>query len=189
MSIDFESYANTSQLIYGYPIDGPYDFELWYDTNEKKYSFSVETLIEFNNTEAAPRKFIRNILKEFAIWMVENDHDVTYRLSYWDVFSKGITIDAKYDSIEQAYAAFKVLALGFLRGIGPKFTENEGKLQNKVEFGFDEEAKVWVAIGKDPEFAIENESIVSLAERVEKIIPEMKEINLKTLETEDKDDL
>lgn len=176
MDNDFER----MQLVYGYPVDGPYDFELWYDNVEKKYSFSIETLIEFNDEDAAPKNFVRNILKEFALWMLENNHDLTYGVSYWDVFNHGITIDGKYDTVEQAYAAFKVLALGFSHGLGVK-TEPKEELQNKVEFGWDDEAKVWVAIGKEPEFALENDSIVTLAERVEKIIPEMKEINFEAI--------
>lgn len=172
MANDFEK----KKLVYGYPVDGPYDFELWYDNVEKKYSFSIETLIEFNDEDAGPKNFVRNILKEFALWMLENNHDLTYRLSYWDVFNHGLTIDGKYDTVEQAYATFKVLALGFSHGLGVK-TEPKDELQNKVEFGWDDEAKVWVAIGRDPEFELENDSIVTLAERVEKIIPEMKEIN------------
>ncbi len=43
----------------------------------------------------------------------------------------------------------------------------------KTQLGWDDEAKVWVAICDDPPFALEDESIVVLAERVEKIIPEM----------------
>lgn len=117
--------------------------------------------------------------------MLENNHDVTYRLSYWDVFTHGITVGGKYDSIEQAYAAFKVLALGFLHGMGVKCTESKDELQNLVEFGWDEEAKVWVATGKNPEFVLEKESIVTLADRVEKIIPEMKEMYLETMESRD----
>ena len=70
MANDFEK----MQLVYGYPVDGPYDFELWYDNVEKKYSFSIETLIEFNDEDAAPKNFVRNILKEFAL---ENDSIVT----------------------------------------------------------------------------------------------------------------
>ncbi len=89
-------------------------------------------------------------------------------------------MDGEYDTIEQAYAAFRVLALGFSHGTGTK-AEPKDELQNKVEFGWDDEAKVWVAIGKEPEFAIENDSIVTLAERVEKIIPEMKEINFEAI--------
>lgn len=168
------------QLVYGYPVDGPYDFELWYDNVEKKYSFSIETLIEFSDADDGPKNYVRNILKEFALWMLENNHDLTYGLSYWDVFNHGITIDGKYDTVEQAYAAFKVLALGFSHGLGVK-TEPKDELQNKVEFGWDDEAKVWVAISKEPEFALENDSIVTLAERVEKIIPEMKEINFEAI--------
>ena len=118
MASDLESEVDNLQLIYGYPIDGPYDFELWYDSAKKKYSFSIETLIEFNDANAGSKNFVRNILKEFALWMLENNHDLTYRLSYWDVFNHGITIDGEYDTIEQAYAAFRVLALGFSHGTG-----------------------------------------------------------------------
>ena len=50
-------------------------------------------------------------------------------------------------------------------------------LMYKIQFGWDDEAKVWVAICDDPALALENESIVVLAERVEKVIPEMLEIN------------
>lgn len=184
MASDLESEVDNLQLIYGYPIDGPYDFELWYDSAKKKYSFSIETLIEFNDANAGSKNFVRNILKEFALWMLENNHDLTYRLSYWDVFNHGITIDGEYDTIEQAYAAFRVLALGFSHGTGTK-AEPKDELQNKVEFGWDEEAKVWVAIGEDPKFALENDSIVTLAGRVEKIIPEMKEINIENIEARD----
>ncbi len=184
MTSEQKNDENNLRLIYGYPIDGPYDFELWYDSVKKKYSFGIETLIEFNDANAGPKNYVRNILKEFALWMLENNHDLTYRLSYWDVFNHGITMDGEYDTIEQAYAAFRVLALGFSYGSGTK-AKPKDELQNKVEFGWDEEAKVWVAIGEDPKFALENDSIVTLAGRVEKIIPEMKEINIENIEARD----
>ena len=50
-------------------------------------------------------------------------------------------------------------------------------LMYKTQFGWDDGAKVWVAMCDDPAFALENESIVVLAERVEKVIPEMLELN------------
>jgi hypothetical protein len=50
-------------------------------------------------------------------------------------------------------------------------------LKYNVTFGWDEKAGVWVAEGKNPEFTLEHESLATLAQRVEKIIPEMVELN------------
>ena len=50
-------------------------------------------------------------------------------------------------------------------------------LMYKTQFGWDDEAKAWIAICDDPAFVLENESIGVLAERVEKVIPEMLELN------------
>lgn len=52
------------------------------------------------------------------------------------------------------------------------------ELLDLVTFGFDPIAKVWVAEGQPPvEFVLEHENIVILAERVWKILPEIKELN------------
>ena len=51
--------------------------------------------------------------------------------------------------------------------------DNHDEFLYNVNFGWDNDDKVWVAICEDPAFAIENEDIKVLAERVEKIIPEM----------------
>ena len=48
-----------------------------------------------------------------------------------------------------------------------------GGLIYKTQFGWDDEAKVWVAVCDDPSFALEDESIVALAKRVEDVIPEL----------------
>ncbi len=54
-------------------------------------------------------------------------------------------------------------------------------LMYKVHFGWDDEAKVWVASSEDPEFTLEHESIVELAARVEKTILELQELNVKAV--------
>ena len=57
----------------------------------------------------------------------------------------------------------------------------------KTQFGWDDGAKVLVAMCDDPAFALENESIVVLAERVEKVIPEMLELNAEKKRISSKD--
>lgn len=113
-AIDFEKWRqdyldNGTKLVFSWPIDLP---ELWLsqDLKTKKYSFDVETIYAFNDTRAAINN-TKRILEAFAQWMVENNHDVSYRLEYSNVFDDGISMKRQYDTIEEAYAAFRILVL------------------------------------------------------------------------------
>ena len=168
---------NEKKLIFSWPIDLP---ELWVYQNlkTKKYSFDVETIYAFSNTRAAISN-IKKILEAFAQWMVENNHDVSFRLDYYDVFDDGISLKRQYDTIEEAYAAFRILALGFIsnaRDVADEEDKNNKRVGD-ISFKFDPFYGEWVATCKAPfEFKIVDKDIVELADKVKKIIPEMKEI-------------
>ncbi len=168
---------NRKKLIFGYPMDLP---EMWVCQEPKtnKYSFGMELLLEFEDTQASI-KLVKGALGAFTNWMVENGHDVNYRLDYWIVFRGGISLDRQYDTIEEAYAAFRVLALGYI--INARDTA-EAEIQNKkmadnIIFRYDTDIEKWRAYCEAPfEFELTDKNIVSLAEKVYMIIPAMEEL-------------
>lgn len=181
-AIDFEKerqdYSdNGTKLVFSWPIDLP---ELWLsqDLKTKKYSFDVETIYAFNDTRAAINN-TKRILEAFAQWMVENNHDVSYRLEYSNVFDDGISMKRQYDTIEEAYAAFRILVLGFISNAKDLADEEDRKNKQigDISFKYDHFYREWVATCKSPiEFTIMDKDIIKLAEKVRKVIPEMEEI-------------
>lgn len=88
------------------------DIELLYDNRENKYWFEVKTVYMYDNP-SAQYVYLKGLLDEFTKWMNENDCDTTLELPLWRVFAKGIDINTRFDSIEEAYAAFKMMVNGF----------------------------------------------------------------------------
>ncbi len=168
---------NRKKLIFGYPMDLP---EMWVCQEPKtnKYSFGMELLLGFADTQASI-KLVKDVLGAFTSWMVENGYDVNYRLDYWKVFRGGISLDRQYETIEEAYAAFRVLALGYI--INARDTA-DAEAQNKtiadsIVFRYDTDIEKWRAYCEAPfEFELTDKNIVSLAEKVYMIIPAMEEL-------------
>lgn len=84
------------------------DLDLIYHKDENKYSLSVETIYMFDH-KSAQYGYMQSLLDEFTKWMVENNYDTTREFALFEVFTNGISINTKFNSIEEAYAAFKMM--------------------------------------------------------------------------------
>jgi hypothetical protein len=89
------------------------DFDLTYLEDEKKYILSVETIYEFSEVRG-DKSYIDRILSKFTNWMVDNKYATDYEISLHEVFTKGLNINTHFDSIEQAYGVFKLLATAYI---------------------------------------------------------------------------
>lgn len=106
--------------ISGEPIDGFekviyadewLDFEFSYHP-EAYYAFSMETMIGFESQKICV-EYVHSILDEFTKWMKKNNFDTTQELDLYSVFTEGLNINSHFESIPQAYAAFKCFVNGF----------------------------------------------------------------------------
>lgn len=88
------------------------DLDLIYHKDKNKYSLSVETIYMFNN-KSTQYRYMQSLLDKFTNWMNENNYDITKEFALFKVFTDGISINTKFDSIEEAYAAFKMMVNGF----------------------------------------------------------------------------
>ena len=88
------------------------DFDITYFEDEKKYILNVETIYEFVE-ENGKRQYIGRIFSNFTAWMLDNGFDTNYKLSIDELFTTGLNINTHFDSIEQAYALFKLLASAY----------------------------------------------------------------------------
>ena len=148
------------------------------DSTTNKYSSGMELLLGFADTQASI-KLVKDVLGAFTGWMVENGYDVNYRLDYWKVFRGGISLDRQYETIEEAYAAFRVLALGYIiNARDTADTEAQNKtMADNIVFRYDKDIEKWRAYCEAPfEFELMDKNIVSLAEKVYMIIPAMEEL-------------
>jgi len=89
------------------------DFDITYLEDEKKYVLSVETIYEFSEKNGE-KSYIDRILSNFTAWMIDNGYNTNYKVSLYDLFTEGLNITSHFDSIEQAYAVFKVIANAFV---------------------------------------------------------------------------
>ncbi|WP_022753357.1 hypothetical protein [Butyrivibrio fibrisolvens] len=168
---------NGEILIFGYPCD-LHDFWVYQNPKTHKYYFGIETALEFENTHGY-LFFVQNALIEFAKWMVENNHDVSRSFDYNEVFSEGISIERQYDSLEEVYAAFRVLALGYIscaRDVADAEDKNK-KMVDNIAFTFFPSEEKWVATcGAPLDFEIADKDIVGLARKIRNLIPEIEDI-------------
>ena len=89
------------------------DFDITYLEDEKKYVLSVETVYEFSEKNG-DKNYINRILSNFTAWMIDNGYNTNYKVSLYDLFTEGLNITSHFNSIEQAYAVFKVIANAFV---------------------------------------------------------------------------
>ena len=88
------------------------DFDITYLEDEKKYILSVETIYEFVE-ENGKKQYIERIFSKFTEWMLGNGYHTDYKISMYELFTKGLNINTDFDSIEQAYALFKLLVSAY----------------------------------------------------------------------------
>lgn len=88
-------------------IDGS-DIELTYDKENDVYNLYIETAYAFGSLVLVV-DYYRNLLSGFASWMIENNYALDEVPDHDCLFSKIF----KYNSVEQAYACFKTMVLGY----------------------------------------------------------------------------
>lgn len=87
------------------------DFAIWYDPERKCYNYEVETLFEFKSSEREV-EYLKRIFKELTKWMRQKGYDTNYKPILYSVFSED-HYQCGYESIEQLYADFKLMCMGF----------------------------------------------------------------------------
>ena len=110
------NYANEKGLIidkeFEESADPWCDFEFDYDMDEKKYYFVFETLLGFDN-DSGCRDWIIDCMTLVTEYMISHNYDITKELSMYDVFTAGVNVNTKFDTIEDAYAFLKFVVFGF----------------------------------------------------------------------------
>ena len=93
------------------------NIELIYLKDEKKYILGVETAYMFNSKEAE-KEYFKVLLDEFTEWIEKQGYDTNSTLSpygdMYEIFTSGVNINTKFDTIEDAYRTFKLLVNGYL---------------------------------------------------------------------------
>lgn len=108
---------STMKHIFGVPIVPSNlmtmnDLDVTYYKDENKYVLGVETLLGFSD-QHGKYDYVRYLLDEFTKFMNKNGYDTSRELALHEVFTFGFNINTHYDSIEECYAAFKMLVNGF----------------------------------------------------------------------------
>lgn len=87
------------------------DFEIMYLKDEKKYILGVELIYYFDRGYEDEKAYLNDILDKFTAWMIENNYDTEQEIRLWQFGD--ISLHSEFDSIEEAYAAFKYMVKGF----------------------------------------------------------------------------
>lgn len=88
------------------------DFDVTYLKDENKYILSVETALGFED-EHDKYEYMKWTLDKFTEWMEQNGYDTTKEFALHEVFTNGININTKFESLEDCYAGFKMMVNGF----------------------------------------------------------------------------
>jgi hypothetical protein len=93
------------------------DIDLIYLKDEKKYILEIETIYYFNGKQDK-KNYLQYLLDNFTDWMIDNKYNTDLQLNpYGDfigLFSEGININTRFDTIEDAYRTFYILVNGYL---------------------------------------------------------------------------
>lgn len=87
------------------------DFDITYLKDKKKYILSVELIYYFERGYEDEKAYLNDILDKFTAWMVENHYDTEQKIRLWQFGD--ISLHSEFNSIEEAYAAFKYMIKGF----------------------------------------------------------------------------
>jgi len=87
------------------------DLDLIYHKDINKYSLSIETIYMFE--ENGHYGYMQSLLDEFTKFMEENNYNTSREFDLYQVFTEGISINNKFNSIEEAYTAFKMMVNGY----------------------------------------------------------------------------
>ena len=96
------------------------DFYLLYNKNTGKYFIDIETIYSFNDLNG-DIIYINDILNKFTKWMKENNYNTDARVNLYTMFTHHET---EFNSIEDAYAMFKIWAKGYCSQIGDNKNED-----------------------------------------------------------------
>ena len=80
--------------------------------NCERYMLLNDYLYLFDN-KMAEYSYAKYLLDKFTEFMEQNNYDITKEFALYEVFTEGININTHFDSIEDCYAAFKMLVNGF----------------------------------------------------------------------------
>src|SRR5574344_1423312 len=84
-----------------------------YETTTKKYILGVETIYMFKNKNG-DKEYMKQLLDIFTKWMIDNNYKIKSPC-LWEVFTYGWNINTEFDTIEDAYAMFKLLVGGDIK--------------------------------------------------------------------------
>lgn len=90
------------------------DLDVIYDKETKKYSASVEAIYQWDNEEDIST-YLQSLLSKFTQYMIDNNLDTNYKISFYDIFYGNIGINCVADSIEECYSKFKFMVDGYCR--------------------------------------------------------------------------
>ena len=88
------------------------DLDLTYLKDKKKYILGVETIYMFKNKNG-DKEYMKQLLDIFTKWMIDNNYKIKSPC-LWEVFTYGWNINTEFDTIEDAYAMFKLLVRGYI---------------------------------------------------------------------------
>lgn len=89
-----------------------YDFELDYFPDKDCYLFGFETMVRFVDKDGC-KIWITECFNYLTEYMKEKGYDTTKELNMYDVFTKGVSVNTHFDTIEEAYAWLKMMVYGF----------------------------------------------------------------------------
>ena len=87
------------------------DLDLTYLKDKKKYILGVETIYMFKNKNG-DKVYMKQLLDIFTKWMINNNYEIKSPC-LWEVFTDGWNINTEFETIEDAYAVFKLLVEGY----------------------------------------------------------------------------
>ena len=88
------------------------DLDLTYLKDKKKYILGVETIYMFKNKNG-DKVYMKQLLDIFTKWMINNNYEIKSPC-LWEVFTDGWNINTEFETIEDAYAVFKLLVEGYI---------------------------------------------------------------------------
>ena len=89
------------------------DFEILYNKASKYYTMSIETIYCFERGIKGEQDYVSYILEEFTKWMKQKKYSINHITEMNKIFIEATNVNTKFNSIEELYCYFKILANGF----------------------------------------------------------------------------
>ena len=87
------------------------DLDILYYDETDDYGLSIETVYEFK--EQAERRYLNRLLEQFTEWMISQGYSTENKLWMYGVFTRGYNATNRFKTIEELYATFKMLVIGY----------------------------------------------------------------------------